>query len=318
MLFSRDEPNRSEDRREFLARALAAVSGPTLLASDRLHAEPAAAPLALLAREIPRYEQAAIRYFEHATHENGMVCDRVALDLLPPRVHDLSIASIAAVGYALAGYTIAVDRGFMKRATGAALAAQTVGTLLEVSSRSPGGWLPHFLHCGSLQTCKGSEHSTIDTVLCLLGALAAGEYFGGPVKDGAKKLFDNLDFELVRTNGGKERFKLLYSHGFMHQGEKLRFLKSNWGDFSEGILVPLLSLGTKEPIAAYFAWSFGWSRNKGWEEDGLRTFGPLPLFTYYRAGAICSGSSRGPRRRPPWNSNGGTAHGAAIRTGCGG
>ena len=68
--------------------------------------------------ELEKLQQESFNYFLHeANHANGLVIDKTAANWP---------ASIAATGLALAGYTVAVERGFMSRS---AAVERTLNTL---------------------------------------------------------------------------------------------------------------------------------------------------------------------------------------------
>lgn len=240
-------------------------------------------PAAFLERKLMRYELQALQYFLDRRSSTGLICDRVTLsgERTPAGPLDTSIASVAATGYGLAALVVGESRGVIKKQEAYELAKQTTESLLTLSERSPGGWMPHFVLSGKLTTAPNSEHSTVDTLLCVLGVIAAGEAFGGDVKKNADKIVANLDFEMVRTNGGTLPDKRTYSHGYFLEDGKVRFLRAEWGDFSEGIIVPLLALGKSNGREAVEAWDKGWDRVQRWKQGSETNFGPLPLFTYY-------------------------------------
>src|SRR4249920_2673229 len=126
------------------------------------------AALELLQRE-------AFRYFLNETNlENGLVLDKTAPDWP---------ASIAATGLALAGYPVAVERGFVTRA----VAIGRVLATLRFFWNSPHGPEPdatgyhgfyyHFLDMQTGRRAWQCELSTLDSTILLAGALTAGAYF---------------------------------------------------------------------------------------------------------------------------------------------
>ncbi|MDB5950973.1 MAG: hypothetical protein JWR65_2828 [Massilia sp.] len=116
-------------------------------------------------------------YFVHEVNEaNGLVADKTA--------HNWP-ASIAAVGMALAVYTIGAERGFMARGR----AAQRTLTTLRFfanseQSGSPGatgykGFYYHFLDMETGKPAWDCELSSIDTALLIAGVLSSRAYFRG-------------------------------------------------------------------------------------------------------------------------------------------
>lgn len=125
--------------------------------------------------ELERLQRESFRYFPHETNpDNGLVIDKTAADWP---------VSIAATGFALAAYPVAVERGFMTRA---AAVGRTL-TTLRFFWNSPHGPEPdatgyqcfyyHFLDMRTGGRAWHCELSTIDRAFLLAGALAAGAFF---------------------------------------------------------------------------------------------------------------------------------------------
>jgi hypothetical protein len=117
------------------------------------------------------------------------------------------------------------------------------------------GWMYHFVERRTGQRVWKCEISTMDTGLLVLGALVCGQYFhGSAVERLANRLYDRLDWVWIRTNGGKKPEKRLIAHGWKPEGG---FLRYDYDEYSEAILLYLLGLGAKEnplPSASWDAW----------------------------------------------------------------
>jgi hypothetical protein len=121
-------------------------------------------------------ERQSFEYFLHEGNPgNGLTPDKSSGD---------APASTAAVGFALASYPIAVERGFMRRSH--ALERTLTSTrFFAAASRgsedapSHRGFFYHFLDMKSGRRTWHSELSTIDTGLLVMGCLTAAEYFNG-------------------------------------------------------------------------------------------------------------------------------------------
>ena len=139
------------------------------------------------------------------------------------------VASIATVGFALTAWTIAEARGYLPRARAVEITRGTLRTLLERASHYR-GFFAHFLSMDNAQRVGKCEYSTIDTALCLNGAITAAAYFQDEeIEQLTQRLFDRIDWEfLIFEKGGKTLFKMAYNpdldgkpagnnHGFISQ-----------------------------------------------------------------------------------------------------
>ena len=125
--------------------------------------------------ELGSLQRETFSYFLHETNPaNGLVIDKTAADWP---------ASIAATGFALAAYPVAVERGFMSRA---AAVERTLTTLRffwnsrqgpEPDATGYQGFYYHFLDMRTGRRAWHCELSTIDSAFLLAGALTAGAVF---------------------------------------------------------------------------------------------------------------------------------------------
>jgi len=146
----------------------------------------------------------AFRYFAEHVNAHGLIPDRVQVangQGVPGAVY-----STAASGFWLAALPIGVERGWMPRQQAEAHARRSLEFFL---GRRGGpvagqfGFYYHFLNGdGTRFTGFGDDGvSMIDSTLLFLGALAAGEYFGGDVRALATELFDRADWDAVYDHG---------------------------------------------------------------------------------------------------------------------
>src|SRR5579862_6066165 len=113
-------------------------------------------------------EERTFRFFwETGNPRNGLVPDRYPTTP--------SVASIAAVGFALTAYPIGVERGYISRSE----ARDRVLATLRFFARAPNqnGFFYHFVDMSTGKRANGSEVSTVDTSLLLAGMLFCQEYF---------------------------------------------------------------------------------------------------------------------------------------------
>jgi hypothetical protein len=207
----------------------------------------------------------SFRYFLHETDAStGLVRDST---------HAGSPSSIAAVGLALAAYTVAAERGLMARAEAA---ARTLTTLRffwnsphgpESDATGYKGFYYHFLHMSSGRRAWRCELSTMDTAYLLAGALAAAAYFDArqseerEIREIADALYRRADWEWACNRAAT------VTHGWKPESG---FLRYRWRGYSEALLLYLLALGSPThplPRASYAAWTktYRWRKLYGVE-----------------------------------------------------
>lgn len=148
------------------------------------------------------------------------------------------VASLAAVGFALAAYVIGVERKFITFDQGYDRCLRTLKTVLNNVPHSH-GFLAHFVDMNTVEMPKRSEFSTIDTAILLMGAITAGEYFGGEVLEYVNKINDRVDWNyMVRENRGKTQFLMAL---FPHDPKYSVY----WDHFAEQLMVYILYAGHK-------------------------------------------------------------------------
>lgn len=104
------------------------------------------------------------------------------------------IASIASVGYGLAALVIGVERNWLTFPKAYERASKTLDTFLN-NMEATNGFFYHFINMETAKREWNSEVSIIDTGIFICGALLAGEYFGGIVKEKAKELYKNINWK---------------------------------------------------------------------------------------------------------------------------
>ncbi len=107
------------------------------------------------------------------------------------------MCSVASVGYGLAGLAIGAHRGYVSRREAERRAVGTLVTMKERAERVH-GFFYHFLHMEDASRYGGCELSVIDTALLLMGAMAAGEYFGGECMRLWEELYGEVDWDWYR------------------------------------------------------------------------------------------------------------------------
>jgi hypothetical protein len=192
-------------------------------------------------------------FWQNADQNTGLVNDRAVNN---GSNHHIT-ASISATGYALAALPIAVERGWITHKEAAQRAQQTLSFLLNILPHEH-GWIFHFLDKRTGDRVCNSEISSIDTALLIAGALVCGQYFSGTsIEKDANRLYDRLNWDWLRTRGGKKPENLLLSHGW---APRRGFIRHDWNIYDEGMLLYLLGLGASPldsdplPSASWTAW----------------------------------------------------------------
>lgn len=190
-------------------------------------------------------QRKAFRYFECETNPaNGLIRDKTAPD---DRWSLDWPASIAAVGFALASYPVAVTRDFLSREA----AVQRTLTTLRFFSRSVQGPEPNatgyrgfYYHFLDMQTGRRVWHcelSTIDTALLLAGMLSCARFFGGgapaeaEIRSLADALYQRVEWDWALAGESTVRMGWHPESGF---------LRSHWKGYNEALLLYILALGS--------------------------------------------------------------------------
>jgi hypothetical protein len=212
-------------------------------------------------------------YFErHVNPRNGLIADKT---------EPSSPASIAAVGFGLSAYTVAVERGLMPRTTAI---ARTLAVLrffhesrqsTEPDATGYKGFYYHFLDMDTGRRAWRCELSTIDTALLIAGVLTVACYFTGPSPEEreictlADALYQRIDWSWASKGNG------VIGHGWTPEGGHLPF---SWDrDLSEAHILYVLALGSPTfPTSAdgYRQWTSTFERKTVYGIDYLYA-GPL-------------------------------------------
>jgi len=225
-------------------------------------------------------QRAAFGYFVHAVNPaNGLVADTSRQD---------SPASIAVVGFALASYPVAVERGWMTRAEAVtrSLAALRFFHRSDQSGSAEAtgyrGFYYHFLDLRTGARVWRSELSTIDTALLIAGALAASIYFNAntPAEIELRELVDvlyrRIDWRWAQGGEATIRQGWKPECGFLHYG---------WEGYSEAIVLYALALGSPtHPLEGdgYDAWTATYQWENLYGHDVLYA-GPLFVHQFSHA-----------------------------------
>jgi hypothetical protein len=214
-------------------------------------------------------------FLKYSNKKTGLVADSS---------REGSYASVAAVGFALASYVVAVERGLLKRSLAVSRILRTLRFLYKSPQSSKAdasgfkGFYYHFLDMKTGQRSGSSELSTIDTSLFIAGALTAASYFSGSTRAEkelrhiATKLYHRIDW-VWALNGGPT-----LSHGWKPDSG---FLPLRWSNhYCEAILMYVLAMGSPThpiPALGYTEWTKTFEFRKLY---GIEYFHAAPLFIH--------------------------------------
>ncbi len=278
----------SPERRHFLAQAggLALVGllpgcGTTGISGSSGTAEADAPGLALP----PLSDTALLDDLERRSFNYFWDTTDPATGLVPDRWPTPSFASVAAVGFALSAYPIAVARGWVTREQ----AAQRTLTTLRFFASAPQGPAPkgmtgykgffyHFLDMKTGTRFGRTELSTVDTALFLVGALHAQAFFDGnaPAEAQIRQLADEL-YGNVQWPWSQVRPPSI-GHGWHPESGHIA---NDWKGYNESMIVYLLALGSPtHPVSpeARDAWTSTYDRASWGSDYGQTHLRFPPLF----------------------------------------
>jgi hypothetical protein len=227
-------------------------------------------------KDLEQLEWDTFRYFsDEMNPDNGLV---------PDNTRQGAPSSIAAVGFALTAYTIAVERGYLTRDDAIKRCLLTLRFFYD----GPQGTGPHdigykgfYYHFLDMKTGKrvwNCEISTIDSTYLIAGALTAAMYFNRETGDEpeirrlAEALYARADWHWAQ-NGAHT-----VTHGWT---PKKGFIKYRWTGYSEALILYVLGLASPTfplPEESYRAWT----RTYNWKElYGHQFLYAGPLFIHH-------------------------------------
>lgn len=179
-------------------------------------------------------------------------------------------ASIASTGFGIAALCVGAERGWIeknqarKRVLLALDAFTPKAGVEEPLAAGKHGFFYHFLDINTGKRAGKSEISTVDTAILVCGAITAGEYFGGDVKEKAEELYRRVEWEKFLCKE-ENPWHNMFSMGW---SPERGFLESYWDFYTdEVVLICLLAIGSPthpvDPDVFY-----AWTRHKGSYGDG--------------------------------------------------
>ncbi|MDA3913495.1 glucoamylase family protein [Oleiagrimonas sp.] len=224
-------------------------------------------------------------FWKNANPANGLEPDHVPARGTP-------FSSIAAVGFALTGYGIGVERGYITRAQ----AVQRVLKTLRFFAHAPQGpsedgdsgyhgFFYHFLDMRTgLRYGRWVEVSTVDTSLLLGGVLFCQSFFDRdtPAEREIRKLAETI-YDRVDWTWSQARPPAI-SMGWTPGG---KFIPHDWTGYDEGMIIYVLALGSPtHPVQpdAWQAWTSTYGHSWGtYRGQTYLAFGPMFGHQYSQA-----------------------------------
>lgn len=220
-------------------------------------------------------QKRTFKYFwEHSDSNTGLTLDRARTtgEAHGANHNSHNIASIAATGFALSGYCIAADRGWVPAAE---VKVRTRKTLDFLANRMENhrGWYYHFVDQKTGERRWNSELSSIDTALLLGGVLTVKNCFGDDreIVANADRIYRRVDFQWM-LNG----HPYLLSHGWRPERG---WIAERWHDYSEQMILYLLAIGSPTTPISERSW---YALERPWKEfEGYRYLASVsPLFIH--------------------------------------
>jgi len=177
-----------------------------------------------------------------------------------------NISSIASVGYGLAGLVIGVEHKWITYKQAYNRANKTLETFIN-NVEGKNGFYYHFINIESGKREWQCEISIIDTAIFLCGAITAGEYFQGEIKEKAETLYKRVNWEWYRNK----------TTNYFYMGYKPEIgFWGHWDMYAEQLMLYILGAGSPTyPIEKSMYYDF--KRKKS--NDIIYTYGGT-LFTY--------------------------------------
>lgn len=195
-------------------------------------------------------EKRSFLYFhDNVNRENGLVPDRAPTP---------SFSSIAAVGFALAGWGIGAERGYISRSEAIELTLAAL-RFFDGAKQGPAragtsghkGFFYHFLDMKTGVRFEKVELSTIDTTLLLGGALFAQGYFDrgdgreAEIRERAENIYRKVEWPAMIARPP------LVSMGWKPESGLLRY---DWQGLNEAMLLYILAFGSPTHPVDAAAW----------------------------------------------------------------
>lgn len=181
-----------------------------------------------------------------------------------------NLSSIASVGFGLTAILIGIENNWIPYEEGYTRVLKTLETFETLDHFH--GFYYHFLNINTGEKASGSEISTIDTAIFINGALFAGEYFGGEIKEKAEELYKRIEWNKFVD----ENRKMFYMSYRPEKG-----FEGHWDFYAEQLMLYVLGAGSPtDPIDPELYYSFIRKEDKYREEKPFIHSWFNSLFTY--------------------------------------
>ncbi|MBI9010098.1 MAG: hypothetical protein JEZ05_08700 [Tenericutes bacterium] len=181
-------------------------------------------------------------------------------------------ASIASVGYALAGLPAGVENNWISFNEGYNRALGTLRTIQSMDDIH--GFFYHFISMDDTSRAGTTEISIIDTAIMICGAIVSAEYFGGEVKTLAYEIYQAVEWDWYYNSTAK-MFYMGYSPEQGHFG--------GWDGYAEQLMLYFLAAASDDysvGIEAYNMMKIRSERKQYGTSDYFYVSYPGTLFTY--------------------------------------
>lgn len=237
-------------------------------------------------------EEACFRFFWETASQSPKT-----YGLIPDNDVNPDMCSVASVGFGLAALPVGVHRGWISYGAGE---ERALGTLLTLNTKIEAvhGFYRHFLHMKTGERWGKSEISIIDTGLLVMGALCAGVYFGGRVREEAEKLAAAVDWDWYR-NPATNTFYMGCDDG-AHPGAHF----GAWDMYAEQLLLYVLACGSPtHPLPAGIYYDCPMRQGGYGGAEGIWHSPGGALFVYQFSHAFIDFSGRRDKRGIDWFQN---------------
>ena len=187
----------------------------------------------------------AFKYFvERSNPTTGFTKDR-SRNFTAEDSADHTVASIAAIGYALAAYGIGEKRGWMTHADAVARTRRTIHSMLTLAPKHE-GWYYHWLDWKTGQRQWKSEVSTIDSAIFFSGLIIAEEALkDSRITADTDKILGAINWHYFLTDDGAKPNSLTISMGWHPEDG---FINARWSGYFEHMMLLVLALGDSAQV----------------------------------------------------------------------
>ena len=209
---------------------------PTTTTTEQVTTEPFIYDPLVVPAAVLEEERLSFKFFWEAVNGNpdssgyGMITDRYNVD-----TNQVGAASIASIGFGLASLLAGVENDWIDYEEAYDRALGTLETMSGLSRTH--GFYYHFLNMQNGGREGYTEVSIIDTALFIAGAITAGEYFGGQVKEVATFLAESIEWDWY-YNWDRMCFYMGYSPESGFAGY--------WEGYAEQMLMYVLAAGSTD------------------------------------------------------------------------